>query len=480
MPRPYLCKKAIKFWREKKLIKLNKTRASLRRGLSSFVLITATALSSLHTPVHQAQAVRLHSLNEAPRATDWPQVQGNPQRTGLSPETLGTNFKVIWTHPFQPEKIYPQVQGIVSQGKVFIGTEMGNLYALNAATGAQAWKFAAGSPILASVAAVADKVMFGAMDGTVYAIDANTGAQAWKTQVSTRLGLSTSPVIADGKLMLGGRNGMFYAFDPANGNKLWEYRVGAPILQTAAANNGRVYFGAMNMSVYALNTANGTLAWKSQKVPQMAFKDYWPVVHQGKVIIRPMGFGELIGANPSDAAQTTALAAYDANPGQAGPRTMFVLDEATGQELPAVIHMIANTINGAPAPPCVDRDGNLIVAAPASTEAYKTGWGKLNLATRKIASLLEDGTAAGRGNQDENMAVTCSQNLVLAMHNQEYNAQFNGAFNLDANRWTLIEPGRTNNQLSSNTQGGGANPASIANGIVYHISWHELIARSTQ
>jgi hypothetical protein len=66
------------------------------------------------------------------------------------------------------------------------------------------------------------------------------------------------------------------------------------------------------------------------------------------------------------------------------------------------------------------------------------------------------------------------------MHTMEDNANYTGAFNLDTRRWTHIGTGWTNGQMSSNTQGGGGNPASISNGIVYHISYHELVARSTQ
>jgi hypothetical protein len=446
----------------------------LKRAVLHLTIITISIFST------SAFASSTPSAQAAPAAADWPQVQNNPQHTGFVAETIGPNFKVIWTRAFQPEKIYPQVQAIVHQGKVFVGTEMGNLYALDATTGAQAWKFAAGSPILASAAATGGKVFFAALDGSVYAINVSNGSQAWKTKIASRLGFSTAPVLADGKILLGGRNGVFYAFDPANGNKLWEYKVGAPILQTAAANNGRVFFGAMDLRVYALNTSNGSFAWKSNKLPQMAFKDYWPVVHQGKVIVRPMGSGALPSSNMSDAAQTAALAAYDANPSAAGPRSLFMFDEATGQEAPAVIHYDFITMNGAPAPPCVDRDGHLILSAPSTNQEYRTGWGRLNLSTRKIFTMLEDGTDAGNGNQDENMALTCTQNLVIALHIQEYNAQFTGVFDLTSNKWTRIEPGHTDRRLSNNTQGGGANPGSVANGILYHITWHELVARATE
>jgi hypothetical protein len=74
---------------------------------------------------------------------------------------------------------------------------------------------------------------------------------------------------------------------------------------------------------------------------------------------------------------------------------------------------------------------------------------------------------------------TCTANLVLVFHTQEENANYTGAFNLNTRQWTHIPAGETNRQMSNNTQGGGGNPASVANGWVYHISFYELIARSS-
>ena len=413
---------------------------------------------------------------------DWPQVQRDPQRTGYAPEILGTNFQVAWTHPFQPEKVYPQVQAIVYEGKVFVGTEMGNMYALDAQTGTQEWVYSIGAPILNSVAAGDAKVFFGAMDGAVYALDASTGSLVWKSQLSQRLGFSTAPVYAESKVMLGGRNGIFYALDQNTGAVLWQYEVGAPILQTAAWNNGRAFFGTMDMYVYAINTADGSLAWQSEEIPGMAFKDYWPVVHQGMVYVRPMGMGDLGVQDQSfvtdPAAQRAVLADYEANPGNY-TINMPRFYEPTGEQAPVVIHYDYQTMNGATAPPCVDRDGHLIIPAPF-TSGYTTGWGRLDVGSRIVVDILYDGTGAGYGNPDENMNLTCTGNLVFAMHTQEYNAQYTGAFDLVNWTWTGIPAGHTNSQMSTNTQGGGGNPASISDGMIYHVSFHELIARVAQ
>ena len=418
-------------------------------------------------------------------AQDWPQVQGNPQRTGYSPEIIPSALKVLWTHPFQPEKIYPQVQAIVVAGNVYVGTEMGNLYALNAEDGTQRWVFRAGAPILASVAVAEGRVFFGAMDGAIYALNASTGAQIWRNKLATRLGFSTAPVIANGKVMLGGRNGVFYALDPATGNILWQYKVGAPILQTAAADERKVFFGAMNLRVIALNIADGSLAWQSDRLPAMAFKDYWPVVHQGTLIERPTGAGDLISANLSKTEQTRTLASADTNAEQPH-KSLYLFDLNTGAPKPSVIHSDGITMNGAAAPPCVDKDGLLIMAVPLAERPAFFGWGRLSLVMRQFENSFIDPRPVteppppGFGNIDENMAVTCTANAVLAMHTQEANAQFTGIYDYATQQWTRIEPGHANRQLSNNAQGGGASPASIANGKVFHISWHELIVRGAQ
>lgn len=447
-------------------------------------IVAVTETPAATVEVSQTPDVNLPVDPDAIALSDWPQVQRDSQHSGYYPSALGSNFAVTWRHAFQPEKVFPQAQAIVASGKVFVGTEMGNLYALNATNGAQAWKFTASGPILNSVAVEGGRVFFGAMDGAVYAVDANTGNQVWKAQLSQFLGFSTAPVIADGKVLLGGRNGIFYALNPANGNVIWSYDAGSPILMTAAWNGGKAYFGAMNMRVYAITTASGSLAWQSPRIAGLTFKDYWPVVSGGMVYVRPMNFG-YVGFDStgysqilSASAQNQLLAQYDANP-SSFETSMVRLNESNGQLAPMVIHYNFQTMNGATAPPCINRDGsNLVMPLWLPVREWFTGWGLLNPNSRVMVDAFVDGNDGG-GNNDENMAVTCAQNMVIAMHIEEENANFTGFFNLDTRQWTRINPGAQNRQMSNNTQGGGANPASIANGWVYHITFYELVARNT-
>jgi eukaryotic-like serine/threonine-protein kinase len=68
----------------------------------------------------------------------------------------------------------------VVNGVVYIGAEDGNVYALNAATGAEKWSYPTGVEIVNSSPAVVNGVVYiGSYNGEVYALNAATGAKEW-------------------------------------------------------------------------------------------------------------------------------------------------------------------------------------------------------------------------------------------------------------------------------------------------------------
>jgi hypothetical protein len=317
------------------------------------------------------------------------------------------------------------------------------------------------------------------------------------------LPILSSQLLADGKLLIGGADGAFHALDPATGAVIWSRAVGAPILQTAAwskaTGTGIVVFGAMDMRVYGLDSATGAVLWQTPPLLGAAFKDYWPVIDEARrmVVVRPWArlpyweSGSPPGLNlplrglevPNyldDAAQSAMLGAYDAHPA-AFAKTLYVLDLGTGAELPPPIHwQVAVTMHGASPPPCIDRDGYLVIPAtrPNSlSNSWMAGWARVNLSTRKVVDGLLEGTSEkGFGNRDENMCVSASANGIVAMHVQEANAQYTGFYRQTDNTWSRISAGAGTSRLFVNNQGGGANPAAISGGLVYHLAHpHTLV-----
>lgn len=102
----------------------------------------------------------------------------------------------------------------VHNGKIFIGSDDGNLYALSASDGTVIWTFATGGPIYGAPAVSGDgKVCVGSLDHTVYCVDEESGALVWSYFTGSSR-LRSSPAIQEGMLFIGNENGKVYAFGP--------------------------------------------------------------------------------------------------------------------------------------------------------------------------------------------------------------------------------------------------------------------------
>jgi hypothetical protein len=109
-------------------------------------------------------------------ADDWPTVHHDVARSGRTGDEVGGPYAKRWVRFFPGEIMTTRMEAIVADGRVFVGTYSGNLYALNADTGETLWKFPAGGPILHSPAVAEGVVFFGCEDGLVRALDAKSCA----------------------------------------------------------------------------------------------------------------------------------------------------------------------------------------------------------------------------------------------------------------------------------------------------------------
>jgi outer membrane protein assembly factor BamB len=165
---------------------------------------------------------------------DWSMFLADPQHSaeGDGP----TNLQSKWT--FQTGG--PVVSSATcANGVIYFGSSGTdyNIYAVDANTGAQKWKFQTGFEHYSSVAVYGNKVITGADDGNVYAIDANTGQQVWKTFAGgvTRniLGIGftqvrSSPMVLNGKIYVGALDGNLYCLNSDSGNVIWKFMGESP------------------------------------------------------------------------------------------------------------------------------------------------------------------------------------------------------------------------------------------------------------
>ncbi len=164
----------------------------------------------------------------------------------------------------------------VSQGVLYIGSDDGFLYALDARTGGEKWRFQAEKGIRSRPAVSPEVVCFLGDDGYLYAIDRASGKLKWKFETHsglvphTTLGendsrwdyLQSSPAIAAGLVFVGSGNSNVYAVDLASGQEKWHYTTGDSVRSSPRVVGNTVYFGSWDNSVYALDTATGAEKWK--------------------------------------------------------------------------------------------------------------------------------------------------------------------------------------------------------------------------
>jgi len=232
----------------------------------------------------------------AARAEDWPTAAHDAARTGRTAERLGPPFRVLWTKTWPYEKIATVSQLIVAGRRGFIGTlgrdgsVAGKVRAVRLADGADAWcydKLKGGVAHSLTHADHEGPTVYAATTlGEVVALDAATGRQRWKADVGFG-GFVCNPCVIEKTVLLGGRDGWFYAFGPG-GRPKWKRKVGVPIHCTAAAADGVVYFLDEAIRAHALRIADGSCltGWPTKPLPGGSARHYWPVVAGRYVLFR--------------------------------------------------------------------------------------------------------------------------------------------------------------------------------------------------
>jgi hypothetical protein len=146
----------------------------------------------------------------------------------------------------------------VDGSTVYVGIRGENSYvcALDAATGAEKWRYAAGIVYWYwSSPAVYEGAVYICADDCVYALDAITGEKEWKYRTGDNI--SSSPAVCSGTVYVGSQDRYVYALDATTGKVEWKYKTGSPIYSTAVISGEIVYIRSTDRNLYALDTTTG-------------------------------------------------------------------------------------------------------------------------------------------------------------------------------------------------------------------------------
>ena len=161
-------------------------------------------------------------------ASSWPTPHKDYQRSGYTDERVDGPYRRNWYRDFHGEMIASRFEAIVADGKCFVGTFAGRLYALDVRDGRTRWTFQAGGPIGASPCYHEGKLYVGADEGfrkgRLYCLNARDGAPVWAYDAGA--GIWASPACDGRRVYFGDRRGVFHAVDATTGRKHWTFPTG--------------------------------------------------------------------------------------------------------------------------------------------------------------------------------------------------------------------------------------------------------------
>lgn len=146
-------------------------------------------------------------------------------------------------------------------GLVYFGTPIRFVYAVDAETGKEVWKFEAGASLCGAPVYDNGKIYFGVHSGEdeFYCVDAKTGEIIWTQDIGWVWG---SPNVSDGMVYISGIDGNVQALDAETGHIIWRHRLDRSICSEPAVEGDQVFFGSWDHYLYGMDKKTGFINWK--------------------------------------------------------------------------------------------------------------------------------------------------------------------------------------------------------------------------
>jgi outer membrane protein assembly factor BamB len=176
---------------------------------------------------------------------------------------------------------FSRLKPIVAYGKVFTASRDGNIYAFDRESGEKVWSidlresdedngfFSNSKSALISGGPIAgiNKVFLGSENGQVFALDAETGVVTWQAKVKGEV--ITAPAIDSGTLVVNTASGILKAYNATNGDVQWQIEQEVPPLSLRGISSplisaGGVIVGSSDGSLTVYILENGQQGWTAE------------------------------------------------------------------------------------------------------------------------------------------------------------------------------------------------------------------------
>jgi eukaryotic-like serine/threonine-protein kinase len=181
---------------------------------------------------------------------------------GSAPQRLaGARWKFQTAGPIRSSPV-------VAGDRVFVGSDDGNLYAIDAASGREMWRLATGGGVSSTPAVDGDRVFVASRGGSLVACDRASGRERWRVRFDASLPLpwgwdffDSSPAVADGRVIVGSGDGRIRCVAADTGKLVWDVATSGRVRSSPAIASGVVYCGSCDGRVRALDAATGKEVW---------------------------------------------------------------------------------------------------------------------------------------------------------------------------------------------------------------------------
>lgn len=190
--------------------------------------------------------------------------------------------ELFWTSPQLNDGV--TAVPVVANGRVYVGTWTGRVYALNSSDGRTMWQSIIGGVMFSSPTLINNTLYTGSGMASVFALDIADGKVKWEFN-GAHDSVWGSPAVFNNMLYIQDLAGYIYALDISNGSLIWSYKTGAipsSSYSSPAVANGVVYVGSQDGYIYALNPYTGAELWKYQ-TGKPIFSS--PAVADGKLFV---------------------------------------------------------------------------------------------------------------------------------------------------------------------------------------------------
>lgn len=167
--------------------------------------------------------------------------------------------------PDNPFYDFLQSSPLVHDGRVYVGSINGMLFAVDALTGREIWKVGTADSVRGSPRLEGASLYFASWDDHLYSVDLANGKVNWRADTGGII--QSTPAIGAGHVVVGSRSGALVAFDAATGKEAWRYTLpdGSWVESSPVYRDGIFYVGSSDaLSVSAIRAKDGTKLWESR------------------------------------------------------------------------------------------------------------------------------------------------------------------------------------------------------------------------